>query len=104
MKHSSLLSQVNLPCVFLFILLQDQVIEDRPFGLPQESSAGKLALAFSGDARYLAVFDQQRPRVLWVWELPYFLLKSVLVHSAPVKCKYIYVVVFNFHFRSSIKF
>lgn len=72
----------------MIILLQDQVIEDRPFGLPQETSTGRLELAFSADARYLSVFDQQRPRVLWVWELPYFLLKSVLVHCAPVKCKY----------------
>lgn len=67
----------------------DQVIEERPFVLPKEgSSTGQLELAFSANARYLAVFDQQRPRVLWIWELPFFLLKSVLVHCVAIKCEF----------------
>ncbi|XP_046444231.1 WD repeat-containing protein WRAP73-like [Daphnia pulex] len=65
--------------------LKYQIVEDRPFTLPGESSVGQLILAFSSDARYLAVFDQQRPRVLWIWELPYFSLKSVLVHCSAIR-------------------
>lgn len=66
--------------------LKYHVRDERPFALPGGSSIGQLLLTFSVDARYLAVQDQQRPRVLWVWELPFFTLKSVLVHCLPVKC------------------
>ena len=81
----------SLPSKFLnpnALFVSDEIVEDRPFTLPGESSAGKLVLSFSADARFLAVFDQQRPRVLWIWELPYFSLKSVVIHCSTIKCKY----------------
>jgi len=51
---------------------------------------GRLEMAFSSDARYLAVLDQSRPKIVWIWDIPRLELKALLVQSLSVTCKFHY--------------
>jgi len=54
--------------------------------LPISSNpSGRLSLAFSTNARFLAVLDHSRPQVLWIWDIPRLSLQSVLIHISPIK-------------------
>ena len=44
-------------------------------------------MAFSANARYLAVVDLLRPNFIWVWDIPQLSLKSVLIQIDAIKCK-----------------
>ena len=77
---------------FIFFLsdyLADSVVTDRPF-VPMRGDvpSGRIEMTFSSDARYLAVVYQSRPKMVWIWDIPRLELKTLLVQSASVTCKF----------------
>jgi hypothetical protein len=67
----------------------DSVATDRPFVSMhgEVPPCGRLEMAFSSDARYLAIFDQSRPKIVWIWDITRLELKALLVQSLSVTCK-----------------
>lgn len=65
----------------------DFTILHRPFALFESAPCGMVSMCASSDGRYLATLDRDKPKIVWIWDIPLLCLTAVLVQRYPVKCK-----------------